>query len=65
MENLSIRARLIAPPGTFHVTPYAYALAQGDAPWLARIERFVTDIKRDGRLREAARRHKLEPIVSP
>jgi len=58
-------ARLIAPPGPYHVTPYAYAMAKGDDAWHARIERFVADVKRDGRLREAAKRHKLEPILSP
>lgn len=58
-------ARLVAPPGTYHVTPYAYAMAKGDDAWHARIERFVADIKRDGRLKEAARRHKLEPILIP
>ena len=58
-------AKLIAPPGKYHLTPYAYATALGDDAWHARIARFVTDIKRDGRLLEAARRHKLEPIVSP
>ena len=58
-------AKLIAPRGKYHLTPYAYATALGDDAWHARIARFVTDIKRDGRLLEAARRHKLEPIVSP
>lgn len=58
-------ARLIAPPKAYHVTPYGYATAKGDNAWQARIDRFVTDIKRDGRLRESAKRHKLEPIVSP
>ena len=58
-------ARLISPPGAYHLTPYAYAMMPGDDLWHARIERFVADVKRDGRLREAARRHQLEPIVSP
>ncbi|MFT3849503.1 MAG: ABC transporter substrate-binding protein [Propionivibrio sp.] len=58
-------ARLIAPPGTYHVTPYAYAMAKGDDAWHARIERFVADIKRDGRLKNAAKRCKLEPILIP
>lgn len=57
--------RLIAPPGQFHVTPYAYAMQPGDDVWYARIERFVNDIKRDGRLKAAARRHRLEPILIP
>jgi len=58
-------ARLIAPPGNYHITPYAYALEPGDDVWHARLERFVSDVKRDGRLRAAARRHQLEPIVAP
>ena len=58
-------ARLISPPAAYHVTPYAYAMLPGDDPWHARIEHFVADVKRDGRLRAAARRYQLEPIVSP
>ena len=58
-------ARLIAPPAAYHITPYAYAMMPGDDSWFSRIERFVADIKRDGRLREAARRHQLEPILNP
>ncbi len=57
-------ARLLAPPSVFHVTPYAYAMKPGDDLWYARIERFMSDIKRDGRLLEAARRHKLDAIVA-
>lgn len=57
--------RLIEPVGTYHITPYAYAVKFGDDLWYARVERFVSDIKRDGRLREAAKRHKLETILSP
>ena len=41
------------------------AMAQGDDVWHARIERFVIDVKRDGRLKEAAKRHKLEAILIP
>jgi ABC-type amino acid transport substrate-binding protein len=58
-------ARLISPPSTYHVTPYAYAVQPGDDEWHARLERFVSDIKRDGRLMSAAKRHKLDPIVAP
>jgi ABC-type amino acid transport substrate-binding protein len=58
-------ARRISPPGTYHITPYAYALAPGDDAWYERLERFVRDIKRDGRLMTAARRHHLEEIVAP
>jgi ABC-type amino acid transport substrate-binding protein len=58
-------ARLIKPPGVFHMTPYAYALRPGDDDWYARGERFVSDIKKDGRLMAAAKRHALESIVAP
>ena len=57
-------ARLVSPPATYHLTPYAYAMQPGDDRWHERIERFVGDIKHDGRLLEAARRHKLETIVN-
>lgn len=57
-------ARLISPPGPYHLTSYAYAVRPGDDRWLQRLEQFVQDIKRDGRLLAAARRQKLEPIVA-
>ena len=57
-------ARLVSPPSTYHLTSYAYAVAPGDDRWLARVERFVADVKRDGRLAAAAKRHQLEPIVA-
>lgn len=56
-------ARLLSPPGPYHLTPYAYAVAPGDPAWLERVDRFVADIRQDGRLPTAARRHGLEPIV--
>lgn len=58
-------ARLVSPPGEYHVTPYAYAMKPGDDAWHDRVERFVSDIKRDGRLLAAAKRYRLEPIVVP
>ncbi len=57
-------ARLVSPPSNYHVTPYAYAMLPGDDVWHARLERFVSDIKRDGRLMAAAKNHKLDPIVA-
>lgn len=56
-------ARLVAPPAVYHLTPYAYAMQKGDDRWHARIERFMSEVKRDGRLLDAAKRHKLDPIV--
>jgi ABC-type amino acid transport substrate-binding protein len=58
-------ARLVAPSSTYHITPYAYAMLPGDDAWHARVERFVGEVKRDGRLMASAKRHKLDPIVVP
>lgn len=56
-------ARLVSPPTSYHLTPYAYAVAPGDDRWHARLEAFVSAVKRDGRLLDRARRYKLESIV--
>ncbi len=56
-------ARLISPTSTYHLTHYAYAVAPGDDAWFQRMEQFVRDIKRDGRLMKAASRYKLDPIA--
>jgi cyclohexadienyl dehydratase len=56
-------ARVMAPDRPIHPLGYAYAVAPGDDAWLARVDRFVAAIKRDGRLIAAARAFKLEPIV--
>lgn len=56
-------AKLIAPPAPFSVLPYGYAVKPGDEAWLAVIDGFVARIKKDGRLRAAATRHGLLPIV--
>jgi len=56
-------ARLVAPPKPFFVLPYGYATRQGDESWLARLDEFVSRIKRDGRLQAAAKRHGLSDIV--
>jgi cyclohexadienyl dehydratase len=51
--------RLIAPPAPFHPVPFAYAVKPGDDMWLEKVNTFVQQIKRDGRLSTAARRHHL------
>ena len=56
-------AVLIEPPRIIQLTEYAYAVPKGDAPWLARVNAFVRQIRQDGRLAEAARRFDLLPIV--
>ena len=58
-------ARLVPPPGNYHITPYGYAMKPGDDAWHARLEHFVSDIKRDGRLAAAARQHRLTPLLAP
>lgn len=63
MVDRSDWARLISPGTPYHITPYAWAVAPGDAPWFNRLETYLRAIKHDGRLVRAARRHGLEPIV--
>ncbi|MBP2304307.1 substrate-binding periplasmic protein [Azospirillum melinis] len=57
-------ARLIVPDVPVQPTPYAYAVAPGDAAWLDRVNAFVAAIKADGRLESIAARYKLTPIVA-
>jgi len=57
-------ARLISPPQSFHVLPYAYAVKPGDDAWLAAMDNFVARIKQDGRLAAAGQRHGLGDIIS-
>jgi ABC-type amino acid transport substrate-binding protein len=56
-------ARLVAPPQPFHPIPYAYAVKPGDEDWLREVDRFVAQIKRDGRLEGAAKRSGLAEIL--
>jgi cyclohexadienyl dehydratase len=56
-------ARLVAPSRPFHVVPYAYAVKPGDDEWLREVDRFVAQVKRDGRLETVARRHGVAEIV--
>lgn len=61
--RLSDWARLLQPPEPLAPTDYAYAVAKGDAAWLARAEAFVRRIKADGRLKAAAAAHGLADIA--
>jgi cyclohexadienyl dehydratase len=56
-------AEVIEPTEPLAVTRYAYAIRQGDPAWLDRINQFVSRIKADGRLRQAAARYDLTRIV--
>lgn len=64
MLEMTDWARLVTPPETYHLTPYAFAVQPGDDTWHSRVEAFVAAIKRDGRLLAAAQRNKLDPIVA-
>lgn len=58
-------ARIIEPPGPFGETRYAYAVAPGDAAWLAEVNAFIAQSRADGTLRRAAERNGLLPILLP
>ena len=58
-------AKSIEPPEKLAVTPYAYAVPQGDQVWLNFINLFIDTIKLDGRLKKYAEKNKLGPIVAP
>ena len=55
----------VAPPENLSLTPYAYVMNQGDQIWLNYVNLFVRTIKLDGRLKAAAEKNKLGPIVAP
>lgn len=56
-------ARLVTPPTTYHITPYAWAVKPGDDAWLDRVNLFLSKSKTNGSLKQAAQRHGLTPIV--
>ncbi|MFO1413328.1 MAG: ABC transporter substrate-binding protein [Burkholderiales bacterium] len=56
-------ARLVAPPEPFNPVSYAYAVKPGDDEWLATVDAFVAEIKRDGTLAALAAKHGLGEIV--
>ncbi len=58
-------AQTILPDEKLAITPYAYAVAQGDQIWLNYINLFIDTIKLDGRLNLYANKNKLGPIVAP
>jgi ABC-type amino acid transport substrate-binding protein len=56
-------AKLIIPSSTYHLTPYSWIVAYGDDNFYNRIEKFISDIKTDGRLLSLAKKNGLEPII--
>ncbi|ABK43303.1 amino acid ABC transporter substrate-binding protein, PAAT family [Magnetococcus marinus MC-1] len=63
MALLSSWAKLLTPPQVLAPTDYAYAVPKGEPEWLARVNGFVRQIKRDGRLKRFAEKNGLMPIV--
>jgi len=63
MINKTSWAKLIIPKETFHLTPYAWTMAYGNNKFYNAVEKFIKDIKNDGRLEEFARKNGLEPMV--
>jgi len=64
MADLTDWARLMEPPEPMAPTAYAYAVPKDEHTWLARVNAFVRAAKADGRLRAAAERHGLLPILA-
>ena len=56
-------AKLIVPNETYHITQYAWAMKYGDDAWFDKVEEFMSSIKKDGRLFNAAKNNGLDPIV--
>lgn len=58
-------ARMVAPPSTYHLTHYAYAMQKGDDTFYQRVSVFLNKVRADGRLLAAIKRYKLDPIAVP
>ena len=56
-------AKLISPENTYYLTSYAWTLNYSDDKFYNRVEQFIKDIKRDGRLLNLAKKNGLESIV--
>jgi len=56
-------AKLIYPKTTYHMTPYAWAMDYGNESFYLRVEKFISDIKKDGRLVKFLKINSLEPIA--
>lgn len=56
-------AKLISPKKVYHLTPYSWTMAYGHDKFYERVEKFIKDIKKDGRLFKLASKNNLVPIV--
>ncbi|WP_320033726.1 ABC transporter substrate-binding protein [Halarcobacter sp.] len=56
-------AKLIIPKKTYHLTSYAWAMNYGDDKFYNAVEKFISKIKKDGRLKKLAKKNGLLPIA--
>ena len=63
MIDLTDWAAVIPAPNTMPTTDYAYAFSKGDNSLQTRVDVFLSQIKKDGRLLQFAKQNNLEPIV--
>jgi ABC-type amino acid transport substrate-binding protein len=63
MIDLTDWAAVIPAPNTMPTTDYAYAFSKGENSLQTRVDAFLNQIKKDGRLLQFAKQNNLEPIV--
>ncbi len=56
-------AKLISPQSVYYLSDYSWVMAYGDDKFYNRVEKFISDIKKDGRLENLAKKNELEKIV--
>ncbi|WP_395832265.1 ABC transporter substrate-binding protein [Elstera sp.] len=56
-------ARVIAPPQIVNPVDYGFAIKKGQPDWLARVNSFIAQVKKDGRLMTAAKANQMEQIA--
>lgn len=56
-------AKLIPPNSTYYLSSYSWTVAYGDDKFYNRVEKFISDIKKDGRLYRFAKNNELELII--
>ena len=54
-------AKLIIPKETYHMTPYAWAMAYGNEDFYNKVEEFIKRVKKDNRLLNLAKKNGLLP----
>ena len=63
MIDLTDWAKVIPPNSVYFQTDYAYAINKGDDSLLKRLNQYITEIKKNGKLLQFAKQNKLDSIV--